>query len=84
MVAAAVVVVGAAVVVHLEHSVTEHFRHYRPQVDKHHPQTWVAIDDLDLNAGEPRMRGHFLKCNPLIGLTNDLVEHGVAVLNGGR
>lgn len=53
-------------------------------VDKFQPATWVAIDDLDLHAGEPRMRGHFLKCNPLIGVTNDLVEYGISVLNGGR
>merc|ERR1712003_6637 len=45
-------------------------------VEKYGIRDWVAVDDLDLNVGEPRMRGHFLKCNPLIGLTNDLVEQG--------
>jgi len=50
-------------------------------VDKYQIRDWIAIDDLDLNAGEPRMRPHFIKCNPLIGLTNDLVDQGVAILN---
>ncbi len=42
---------------------------------------WIAIDDMDLNAGEPRMRPHFIKCNPLVGLTNDLVEQSINILN---
>lgn len=50
-------------------------------VDKYQIRDWIAIDDLDLNAGEPRMRAHFIKCNPLIGLTSDLVENGVSILN---
>jgi len=50
-------------------------------VDKYQIKDWIAIDDMDLNAGEPRMRPHFIKCNPLVGLTNDLVEQSINILN---
>lgn len=50
-------------------------------VDKHQITNWVAIDDLDLGTGEPRLRGHFIKTNPLIGLTNELVEQAISLLN---
>jgi len=50
-------------------------------VDRFQITKWVAIDDLDLLSGEPRLRGHFLKCNPLIGLTNELIDEGTRILN---
>ncbi|CAD7926750.1 unnamed protein product [Amoebophrya sp. A25] len=50
-------------------------------VDKYGIKDWIAIDDMDLNQGEPRMRPHFIRCNPLIGLTNDLVEQSISILN---
>jgi hypothetical protein len=50
-------------------------------VDRFGIKDWVAIDDLDLLTGEPRLKGHFLRCNPLVGLTNELIEEGTRNLN---
>jgi len=50
-------------------------------VDRFQITKWVAIDDLDLLTGAPRLQGHFLKCNPLIGLTNELIDEGTRILN---
>lgn len=49
-------------------------------VDKHKLVNWVALDDLDLNAGEPRMRPHFIKTNPLVALTNEQAEQAIRIL----
>jgi len=49
-------------------------------VQSHQPNVWIAIDDLDLLVGEPRMRGHFVRTNPLVGLTVESCEKGIRML----
>jgi len=49
-------------------------------VQSHQPNAWIAIDDIDLLVGEPRMRGHFVHTNPLVGLTREGCERGIRML----
>lgn len=37
-------------------------------VEQHRPHSWIAIDDMPLDV-DPHMRGHFVKTNPMLGLT---------------
>eukprot|EP00397_Hematodinium_sp_SG-2012_P025548 GEMP01026702.1.p1 GENE.GEMP01026702.1~~GEMP01026702.1.p1 ORF type:complete len:332 (+),score=52.87 GEMP01026702.1:160-1155(+) len=49
-------------------------------VAAHEPKSWIAIDDLDLLTGEPRMLGHFLHTNSFVGLTAESCEQGLRML----
>lgn len=42
-------------------------------VEEHRPSAWVAIDDMPLDV-DPRLKGHFVKTNPIQGLTPKLAS----------
>lgn len=48
-------------------------------VDQYRPAAWVSIDDMPLDA-DPRMRGHFVRTNPLQGLTPVLAAEAIRLL----
>jgi len=48
-------------------------------VEQHRPAAWVAIDDMPLDA-DPRMQGHFVRTNPIHGLTPLLCQEAIRVL----
>jgi len=52
-------------------------------VNKYQPSAWIAIDDIDLACGEPRMMPHFIHTNPSIGLTAEQCELGLRMLRAG-
>lgn len=51
-------------------------------VDAWQPSAWVAIDDMNLGGHEPRMSGHFVHTNALVGLTPELANKAIEYLNG--
>jgi hypothetical protein len=48
-------------------------------VEQNRPVAWVAVDDMPLDA-DPRMRGHFVRTNPLQGLTPQNASDAVSLL----
>jgi hypothetical protein len=48
-------------------------------VEQNRPAAWVAVDDMPLDA-DPRMRGHFVRTNPLQGLTPQNTSDAVSLL----
>eukprot|EP00667_Euglena_gracilis_P019285 EG_transcript_20662 len=50
---------------------------------QHQVKSWVAIDDLPLDAAQPAvMAGHFVLCNPLEGLTMRGAQQAIHLLRG--
>jgi hypothetical protein len=48
-------------------------------VEQNRPAAWVAVDDMPLDA-DPRMRGHFVRTNPLQGLTPQNASDAISIL----
>jgi len=56
--------------------------------DKNEITNWAAIDDIDLlsqfNKYAAKMRGHFIKTNEYIGLTEEIADKIINMLNSSE
>lgn len=50
-------------------------------ISENHPKTWVAVDDMDLNADPNWGLDSFIRTNPNVGLTETISENIIKILN---